>query len=161
MTEEKAGRDNGGENKKQKPRPGDQGEPEQEAADAPRETPPRGARPGDEGARLLRRVLQLEPAGVRRRPLELLVPYGGSGHRRHGAREGVPVRLAGRALPLAREPGAAATVSGAGEIRQVRAVRRRDRLRAARRAAPRPAVHQVQSERRRWQAPLTDGWSGL
>src|SRR5439155_36403 len=129
MTDERAVRDNADEIQDQGQIQGDQGQPEQEAADPPRETPSRGARPGDEGARLLRRVLQLEPAGVRRRPLELLVPYGGSGHRRHGAREGVPVRLAGRALPLAREPGAAAAVSVAGEIRQVRAVRRGDRFR--------------------------------
>src|SRR2546430_5613050 len=79
----------------------------------------RGARPGDEGARLLRRVFQLEPAGVGRRPLELLVPYGGPGHRRHGAREGVPVRLAGGPLSVARQPGPAAAVSDAPEVRQV------------------------------------------
>src|SRR5216117_1507060 len=127
---------------------------------APGEASPRGARSGDEGARLLRRVLQLQPAGVRRRPVELLVPYGGSGHRRHGAREGLPVRLAGGALPLAREPGPAAAVPDAGEIRQVRAVRRGDRIRATRSAAPCPAVHQVQGEGRRWKAPLTVGCSG-
>src|SRR6266850_8398298 len=142
MTDERAVRDNADEIEDESKIQGDQGQPEQEAAGPPREATPRRARPGDEGARLLRRVVQLEPAGVRRGPLELLVPYGRSGHRRHGAREGVPVRLAGRALPLAREPGAAAAVSVPGEIRQVRAVWRRDRLRAARRAAARPAVHQ-------------------
>src|SRR2546422_10591258 len=150
MTDERAVPDNADEIEGQSQIQGDQGQPEQEAAGPPREAPPRRARPGDEGARLLRRILQLEPAGVRRGPLELLVSYGRSGHRRHGAREGVPVRLAGGALPLAREPGAAAAVSGAGEIRQVRAVRRGYRLRATRRAAARPAVHQVQSKGRRW-----------
>src|SRR2546430_10480487 len=43
-----------------------------------------------------RRVLQLEPPGVRRRLLELLVPHGRPGYRRDGARKGVPVRLPGR-----------------------------------------------------------------
>src|SRR5216683_2038965 len=160
MTDERAVRDNADEIQDQSQNQGDQGRPEQETTGPPGEAPPRGARPGDEGARLLRRVLQLEPAGVRWGPLELLVPYGRSGYRRHGAREGVPVRLARGALPLAREPGAAATVPGAGEIRQVRAVRRRDRLRATRRAAARPPVHQVQSEGRRWKTPLTAGRSG-
>src|SRR6267143_5263532 len=119
MTDERAVRDNADEIEGQSQIQGDQGHSEQEAAGPSREAAPRRARAGDEGARLLRRVLQLEPAGVRRGPLELLVPHGRSRYRRHGAREGVPVRLAGRALPLAREPGAAATVSGAGEIRQV------------------------------------------
>src|SRR2546426_1171260 len=140
MTDERAVRDNADEIQDESQSQGDQGQPEQEAAGPPGEASPRGARSGDEGARLLRRVLQLQPAGVRRRPLELLVPHGGSGHRRHGAREGLLVRLAGRALPLAREPGLAAAVPGAGEIRQVRAVRRRDRIRANRRAA-RAALH--------------------
>src|SRR6266436_2353830 len=160
MTDERAVPDNADEIQDESQSQGDQGRPEQETTGPPREAPPRGARPGDEGARLLRRVLQLEPAGVRWGPLELLVSYGRSGHRRHGAREGVPVRLSGGALPLAREPGAAAAVSGAGEIRQVRAVRRRDRLRATGRAAARPTVHQVQSEGRRWETPLTAGCSG-
>src|SRR2546429_7309182 len=64
MTDERAVRDNADEIKDQSQIQGDQGQPEQEAADPPREAPPRGARPGDEGARLLRRVLQLQPAGV-------------------------------------------------------------------------------------------------
>src|SRR5216683_777623 len=132
MTDERAVRDNADEIQDQSQNQGDQGRPEQETTGPPGEAPPRGARPGDEGARLLRRVLQLEPAGVRWGPLELLVPYGRSGYRRHGAREGVPVRLARGALPLAREPGAAA----------------------------RPPVHQVQSEGRRWKTPLTAGCSG-
>src|SRR5213592_556668 len=97
MTDERAVRDNADEIQDESESQGDQGEPEQEAAGPPGEASPRGARSGDEGARLLRRVLQLQPAGVRRRPVELLVPYGGSGHRRHGAREGLPVRLAGGA----------------------------------------------------------------
>src|SRR6266704_5083092 len=160
MTDERAVRDNADEIQDEGQSQGDQGQPEQEAAGPPGEASPRGARSGDERARLLRRVLQLESAGVRRRPLELLVPHGGSGHRRYGAREGLLVRLAGRALPLAREPGPAAPVPGAGEIRQVRAVRRGDRIRATRRAAPCPAVHQVQGEGRRWKAPLTVGCSG-
>src|SRR6266566_3595349 len=136
MTDERAVRDNADEIQDEGQSQGDQGQLEQEAVGPPGEASPRGARSGDEGARLLRRVLQLEPAGVRRRPLELLVPHGGSGHRRYGAREGLLVRLAGRALPLAREPGPAAAVPGAGEIRQ------------------------VQGERRRWKAPLTVGCSG-
>src|SRR5437870_11972554 len=80
--------------------------PEQETAGPSREAAAGRARARDEGARALRRILQLEPASIRRRPLELLLPHGGPGHRRHGAREGVPVRVAGGPLPLAREPGA-------------------------------------------------------
>src|SRR5207253_2645943 len=83
LTDERAVRDNADEIQDESESQGDQGEPEQEAAGPPGEASPRGARSGDEGARLLRRVLQLQPAGVRRRPLELLVPHGGSGHRRH------------------------------------------------------------------------------
>src|SRR5881296_2515140 len=101
--------------------------PQQETAGPPREAAAGRARPRDEGARLLRRVLQLEPPGLRRRPLELLVPHGGPGDRRHGAREGVPVRLPGGPLPVARQPGAAAAVPGSREIREMRAVRRGDR----------------------------------
>src|SRR5437764_13788569 len=117
MTDERAVPDNADEIQDESQSQGDQGRPEQETAGPPREAPPRGARPGDEGARLLRRVLQLEPAGVGRRPLELLVPYGGPGHRRHGARESVPVRLAGGPLSLARQPGPAAAVSDACGVR--------------------------------------------
>src|SRR3989441_1552744 len=50
--------------------------PDQEAAATPREAAARGAQPGDEGARLLRRILQRQPPGLRRRSLELLVPHG-------------------------------------------------------------------------------------
>src|SRR2546426_8533011 len=71
MTDERAVRDNADEIQDESESQGDQGEPEQEAAGPPGEASPRGARSGDEGARLLRRVLQLQPAGVRRRPLEL------------------------------------------------------------------------------------------
>ena len=47
----------------------------------------------------------------RRRSEQLFVPHGGPGHRRDGAREGVPVREPGRALPLAHRRGAAPAVS--------------------------------------------------
>src|SRR5437867_10629099 len=117
MTDERAVLDNADQIQSE----GDQG-PQQEAADPSREAPAGRARPGNEGARLLRGVLQLEPAGLRRRPLELLVPHGGPGHRRHGAREGVSVSVPGRTLPLAGEPGAAPPLPGAGEVREVRAV---------------------------------------
>src|SRR5260370_8565230 len=116
MTDERAVPDNADEIQNESQSQDDQGQPEQEAAGPPGEASPRGARAGDEGARLLRRVLQLQPAGVRRRPLELLVPHGGSGHRRHGAREGLLVRLAGSALPLAREPGPAPPVPRAPRL---------------------------------------------
>src|SRR5260370_38972103 len=106
MTDERAVRDNADESQGE----GDQGA-QQEAADPPREATPGGARPRDEGARLLRRVLQLEPAGVRRGSLELFVPHGRPGRPRQVAREGVPVRLAGGPLPVAREPGAATPLS--------------------------------------------------
>src|SRR2546425_2232239 len=141
MTDERAGPDNAHEIEDE-----DQEGPEQEAAGPSREAPARGARPGDEGARLLRRVLQLEPSGFRRRPVELLVPHGRPGDRRHGAREGLPLRVAGGALPLARQPGAAATVPGSREVREVRTVRRGDQLRATRRAAARASVYQVQGK---------------
>src|SRR5436309_10521395 len=97
--------------------------PQQETAGPPREAAAGRARPRDEGARALRRVLQLEPPGVRRRPLELLVPHGRPGYRRDGARKGVPVRLPGRPLPLARESGPAAPLPDARAIRSLRAVR--------------------------------------
>src|SRR5881296_2824766 len=100
MTDERAVPDNADQIQNE----GEQG-PQQEAAGASREAPARRARPGDEGARVLRRVLQLEPPGLRRRSLELLVPHGGPGDRRHGAGEGVPVRVAGGPLPLARARG--------------------------------------------------------
>src|SRR5690348_5928976 len=113
MTDERAVRDNADEIESQD----DQGWPEQEAAGPPGEATARGARPGDERARLLRRVLQLEPAGVGRRSLELLVPHGGPGDGCHGTRESVPLRLAGGPLPVARQPGPAAAVPGTGEVR--------------------------------------------
>src|SRR5438309_1306895 len=97
--------------------------PQQEAAGASRKAAAGGAGTGHEGARALRRVLQLEPPGVRRRPLELLVPHGRPGHRRDGAREGVPVRVPGRPLPLAREPGAATPLPDARAVWSVSAVR--------------------------------------
>src|SRR2546427_4248402 len=100
MTDERAVPDNADEIESES----DQG-PQQETAGPSREAAAGRAGPRDEGARLLRRVLQLEPPGVRRRPVELLVPHGGPGDRRHGAREGVPVRLPGGPLPVAREPG--------------------------------------------------------
>src|SRR6266550_7603657 len=100
MTDERAEPDNADEIENQRP--------EQKAARSSREAPDGRARPRDEGAWLLRGVVQLEPPGLGRRPVELLVPHGRPGHRCHGAREGVSLRLAGRALPLAREPGAAA-----------------------------------------------------
>src|SRR5204862_253795 len=77
-----------------------------------------------------------------------------------GAREAVPVRVAGRPRPLARERGAAPALQVPGEIRQVRAVRRGHRLRPVGRAAARATVHQVQGGGRRWQAALTGGCSG-
>src|SRR6266568_3844339 len=95
MTDERAVPDNADEIESES----DQG-PQQEAAGPSREAAAGGARPRDEGARL------------RRRPVELLVPHGGPGDRRHGAREGVPVRLPGGPLPVARQPGAAAAVPG-------------------------------------------------
>src|SRR5437660_11783446 len=119
MTDERAVRDNADEIESQD----DQGWPEQEAAEPPRKATARGAGPRDERARLLRRVVQLEPAGIGWRSLELLVPHSGSGHRRHGAREAVHVRLAGRPLSLSRQPGPAAPVSDARQVRQVRAMR--------------------------------------
>src|SRR3989441_11091806 len=134
--------------------------PEQKAAGPSREAAAGRAGARDEGARALRRILQLEPPGVRRRPLELLLPHGGPGHRRHGAREGVPVRVAGGPLPLAREPGAAAAVPDAGQVRPARAVRRGDRIRSPRFPAARPPVHQVQGEGGRWQTALNAGSSG-
>src|SRR5204862_7806898 len=91
---------------------------EQEATRAPREAPAGRARPRDEGARVLRRVVHVEPAGVGRGPVELFLSHGRPGHRRHGAREGVPVRVPGRPLSVAREPGAAPLVPDAGEVRQ-------------------------------------------
>src|SRR5437763_16923257 len=105
MTDERAVPDNADEIQDESQSQGDQGRSEQDAAGPPREAPPRGARPGDEGARLLRRVLQFEPAGLRRGPLELLVPHGRSGDGRDGALEGIPVRLAGGPVSVAREPG--------------------------------------------------------
>src|SRR3989442_15960926 len=115
MTDERADTDNADEIQ-------GQGRLEQEAAPAPREAAARGARRSDEGARPLRRVLQFQPPGLRRRPLQLLVPHGGSGDRRHGARESVPLRLAGGTLPLARERAVTAAVRDARALRQVRAV---------------------------------------
>src|SRR2546421_5407447 len=156
MTDERAVRDNAGEIQGED----DQGWSEQEAADPSRKAAARGARPRDEGARLLRRVLQLEPAGVGWRSLELLLPHGGPGHRRHGAREGVPVRLARGPLPVARQPGPAAPVPDAGEVRQVRAVRGGHPVRAARRTAACAALYQVQGQGGRWQAALTGACSG-
>src|SRR3954469_25870332 len=76
---------------------------EQEAADTSREATAGGAGPGDEGARVLRRVVQLDAPVLRRRPLVVLVPHGRPGHRRHGTGETVSLRLAGGSLPLARE----------------------------------------------------------
>src|SRR5689334_9660967 len=87
---------------------------EQEAADTPGEASAGGAGPRHEGARLLRRVLQRHPAVLRWRSLVILVPHGGPGYRRHGARKTVPVRLAGRALSLARERSAAPAVRQSG-----------------------------------------------
>src|ERR1051326_5801428 len=52
---------------------------EQEAAAASGVAPARRARAGDEGAGVLRRVLQYHPAVLRRRPLVLFVPYGDQG----------------------------------------------------------------------------------
>src|SRR5437016_14499901 len=127
MTDERAVRDNADEIESQD----DQGWPEQETADPPRKATARGAGPRDERAWLLRRVVQLEPAGVGRRSLELLVPHGGPGHGRHGAREGIPVRLAGGSLSVARQPGPAAAVPDPREVRQMRAVRRGHPVRAA------------------------------
>src|SRR3989454_3233222 len=115
-------------------------EPQQEAASASREATAGRASARDEGARPLRRVLQLEPPGVRRRPLELLVPHGGPGHGRHGAGEGVLVRVARGSLSLAREPGAAAPLPDAREVRQVRAVRRGHRVRPPRRPPDRKST---------------------
>src|SRR3989442_3129801 len=116
MTDERADTDNADEIQ-------GQGGLEQEATPAPREAAAGGARPRDEGARALRRILQLEPAGLRRGPLQLLVPHGGSGDRCHGAREGISLRLAGGALPLARERSAATPVRDPRALRQVRAMR--------------------------------------
>jgi isoleucyl-tRNA synthetase len=137
-----------------------QGRPQQEAADPSREAAPRRADARHQGAGPLRGVVQLEPAGVGRRLVELLLPHGGSGHRRHGARKAVPVRVAGRPLPLAPQRGAPPPVWLARAVRQMRAMRRRDRLRPPRRPAARAAVHQVQGERRRWKAPLSAGCFG-
>src|SRR6267143_4383156 len=117
MTDERADTDNADEIQ-------GQGRPEQEAASAPREAAAGGARPRDEGAWALRRVLQFEPPGLRRRPLQLFVPHGGPGDRCHGARKGLPLRLAGRTLPVARERSVATPVWDTRALRQVRAVRR-------------------------------------
>src|SRR3989441_3932630 len=76
MTDERAVPDNADEIESES----DQG-PQQEAAGPSREAAAGRAWPRDEGARLLRRVLQFEPPGVRRRPVELLVPHGGPGER--------------------------------------------------------------------------------
>src|SRR2546428_13963043 len=133
MTDERAVPDNADEIESES----DQG-PQQETAGPSREAAAGRAGPRDEGARLLRRVLQLEPPGVRRRPVELLVPHGGPGDRRHGAREGVPVRLPGGPLPVAREPGAAAAGPGPREGREKRAGRRGDRGRAGPSVGPPP-----------------------
>src|SRR5437899_12234436 len=100
MTDERAVRDNADEIESES----DQG-PQQEAAGPSREAAAGGARPRDEGARLLRRVLQLEPPGVRRRPVELLVPYGGPGGGREGAREGDHVLFRGGPVRVAPAPG--------------------------------------------------------
>src|SRR5688572_7967884 len=128
---------------------------EQEADVTYREAPPRGAGPRDEGARVLRRVVQHVVAGRGRRPLVLLLPHGGSGHRRDGAGEAVPLRFAGGPLSLARERSAAAALCHAREVRTLPSVRRRDQLRATRRAAPCAAVHLLQGEGRGCQATLT------
>src|SRR5260370_3712000 len=163
MTDERAGPDNGDEIESESETEGQaQGgqDPQQEAAYPSRKAAARRARPGDEGTRLLRRVIQLEPPGLRRRPLELFLPHGGPGHRRHGTRKSLPVRVPGGPLPVAREPSPATPVPIARPVRSVRAVRRRDRVRAARRAPPRPPLHQVQSEVRRSSAPLTAACSG-
>ena len=64
------------------------------------------------------------PQSRRRRSEQLLVPHGRSGHRRDGAREGVPVREPGRPLPLAHRRSAAPAVPLAGDVRQVPQLRR-------------------------------------
>ena len=61
------------------------------------------------------------PPGLRRRPVVLLVPHGRPGHRCHGTGEAVPVRVAGGAVPLAREPGPAPAVQQPRRLRHVRA----------------------------------------
>ena len=64
------------------------------------------------------------------------------------AREGVPVRVAGGPLSLAHQRGAAPAVPRAGEVRPVPPVRRRDRLRAPRRAAARALCIECKEERK-------------
>ena len=71
----------------------------------------------------------------------LLLPHGRPGHRRDGAGEAVPLRVAGGPVPLARQLGAAPAVQLPREVRHLRGCGEGDQLRAAGRAAPRAALH--------------------
>ena len=75
-------------------------------ASALREAAARRAKARAQGARPRRRSVRRHAAIGRRRSEQLLVPHGRSGHRRDGAREGVPVREPGRPVPLAHRRGA-------------------------------------------------------
>ncbi|CAA9303233.1 MAG: DnaK suppressor protein, putative, partial [uncultured Gemmatimonadaceae bacterium] len=124
----------------------------EEAARLLREAAARGAQARPQGARPPRRDVRQHADRRLGRAHGLLVPHGRPGHRRDGAREGVPLRQPGGPLPLAHRRGAAPALPHARDLRPVPQLRAGHRLRAARRAPARALLHRVQAARRRWKA---------
>src|SRR5947209_8209730 len=74
----------------------------QEGSQASRGTTVGGAAEAPGPAGLPRKDHDADSAGRRRRSFGLFVPYGGHGHRRHGAGKGVSLRVRRGASPLQR-----------------------------------------------------------